>query len=91
MRKLIWLSVSLFNQKNHWNKLIKNAISPFLCCHGLSDVSYIELNYENGENIRLSILTTMGEAPFVAEQIDIYFKSYFEKIKEASAIFQSSR
>jgi hypothetical protein len=79
---MIWLSTSLFCSKNEWNKLFVDGILPFLTdkiTSGFLDDYTIELNYVDGENIRLSLLTTETNAAQLTKHADEYFKDYFSK------------
>ncbi len=76
-QELIWLSVSLFCNKNNWNKLMTDGINVFVSSTP-NLISYtIEFNYLSGENIRLSLLVNKSDAQLMAKSADEYFKAYF--------------
>ncbi len=76
---MIWLSVSLFSGKANWHRVLGEAIAPFAQTDSLLKGFKVEFNYLSGENIRLALLTDLGNEEALAANADIYLKSYFVK------------
>ena len=78
----VWLSTSLFCNKNHWNDVLVNGIKPFLD-HNMRqkqlNLYNVEFNYIRGDNIRLSLQTQDTYAEELAKQTDEYFKKFFSQ------------
>ena len=78
----VWLSTSLFCNKNHWNDVLTDGIKPFLDqnTHNQQISLYeIALNYAGGDNIRLALRTQHANAAELAKQTDDYFKIFFHQ------------
>lgn len=78
----VWLSTSLFCNKNHWNDVLTDGIKPFLDqnTHNQQISLYeIALNYAGGDNIRLALRTQYANAAELAKQTDEYFKIFFQQ------------
>lgn len=78
----VWLSTSLFCNKNHWNDVLTDGIKPFLDqkTHNQQIRLYeIALNYAGGDNIRLALRTQHANAAELAKQTDEYFKIFFQQ------------
>jgi hypothetical protein len=78
----VWLSTSLFCNKNHWNDVLTDGIKPFLDqnTHNQQISLYeIALNYAGGDNIRLALRTQYANAAELAKQTDEYFKNFFQQ------------
>jgi hypothetical protein len=76
----IWLSTSLFCNKDHWNDVLTNGIKPFLdqnTHNNQVNLYEIALNYSGGDNIRLALRTQYANAVELAKQTDGYFKNFF--------------
>lgn len=82
---MIWLSVSLFCSKKNWNRVLSEAIAPFAQTNSLLKGYTVEFNYLSGENIRLALLTDLGNEEGLVKTTDSYFKSYFEKARPPKA------
>jgi len=78
-QKSIWLSTSLFSSKGNWHNILREAIGPFTQSNSLVKGYTIKFNYLSGENIRLSLLTDLGNEESLAKTADKYFKNYFRK------------
>ena len=76
---MIWLSISLFSNKANWHRLLNEAIAPFVQANPQLKGYYVAFNYLSGENIRLTLLTHLGNEQALAAIADSHFKNYFEK------------
>lgn len=77
-----WLSVSLFCDKHCWPDLMSKGILPYInMLYRKEDLQahHIQLNYANGENIRLPLLVKYDHTTWVARQTDDYFRSFFSQ------------
>ncbi len=77
----IWLSISLFSSKENWHRILSEAIAPFAETNRLLKAFKVEFNHLSGENIRLSLLTNIGNEALLAATAHSYFNSYFEEAK----------
>lgn len=76
----IWLSISLFCNRNNWNILLKDGIVPFvnkIKIHQLLHSYQLAFSYYDGENIRLKLRCLDINKHILALQTDRYFKAYF--------------
>jgi len=79
-----WLVSSLFCAASEWPELLNEAIKPFMdlsIVENTIDSFRIEMNYMNGENVRLALHTVNNNSASLALQTDSYFKNYFSKRK----------
>lgn len=74
---MVWLSISIFCNKNNWHSLLSNGIAPFVSADKKIVKYRLEFNYLSGANIRLSLLANETDAPVVAKHADEYFKYFF--------------
>jgi len=73
------IAVSLLCCKSEWNRLFADGIIPFVTDIDLSASYTIKFNYDDEENIRLSLYTTEINAKQLAEKAAEYFKDWFLK------------
>lgn len=87
---MISLSISLFNCKSQWHKLLGNGISVFVKNNPTIKGYRIEFNHLSGENLRLALLTYEDEAEELAKSASIYFNKYFRELKTPKIIEEES-
>jgi hypothetical protein len=75
----VLLSISLFCDKEHWPRLVREGVKPFIGnLYPRHSAFYsIELNYELGENIRLPLLVGKERANELSTHINRSFKHHF--------------
>lgn len=76
-QNMIWLSTSLFSNKKNWHRVLSEAVAPFTESNTQINAYQVEFNYLSGENIRLSLLTELGNKEALSRKADNYFKNYF--------------
>lgn len=79
-QKHLWLSISLYCNKEQWNRLLVEGIHPFvnrLIKEKRLKYYHLELNYSGGENIRLPLFVHASNAERIAKYVDDYYRSFF--------------
>ena len=75
-----WVYFSLYCCQENWTVLLDRSISPFLNKWKSKDdvrAWQLQLNYDGGANIRLSLLTSQSEAATIATDADKWFNRFF--------------
>ncbi|MBB5440701.1 hypothetical protein HDC92_004404 [Pedobacter sp. AK017] len=80
----LWLSISLFCDREHWHTLLYKGIMPFVkgaSAQLILDACQLEFNDTDGENIRLKLLANKNNSKLLTEKADRYFKQFFVALK----------
>ena len=78
----MWLPISLFCSHSVWSGLLVQCIFPFvemLTRERKILLYHVALNYDRGENIRLSLQVAEKDAQEIALYADYYFKTFSAK------------